>query len=180
MVQNIDSLVRRALLGSFLVFCSYSTFAPTSRAVAEDEITGTTNPTSPETADRAARQIVVGFQPAVPQYEVDYSCGFESCGPVFDRWFYVKRALKRLQEHSPLVTDVPLMGDYHILYSANPSYHDARDGGVYAAQGYGVPIAVPLAPQVRYQYNYGHGVPASRLTPISQVPRVRGRNWRRW
>ncbi|MBT4867371.1 MAG: hypothetical protein HON53_19890 [Planctomycetaceae bacterium] len=58
-------------------------------------------------------------------------------------------------------------GHYNLLYSANPNHFDQRDGRVYAAQGYGVPMAVPLAPNVRHTYNYGHGIPSSRLTPIS-------------
>jgi hypothetical protein len=58
-------------------------------------------------------------------------------------------------------------GHYNLLYSANPNYFDQRDGRVYAAQGYGIPMAVPLAPNVRHTYNYGWGIPSSRLTPIS-------------
>lgn len=61
----------------------------------------------------------------------------------------------------------PPFGTYHLNYSANPRYFDKRDGGVYAAQGYNVPMAVPLAPNVRQTYNYGWGIPSSRLTPIS-------------
>jgi len=58
-------------------------------------------------------------------------------------------------------------GHYNMLYSANPNYFDQRDGRVYAAQGYGIPMAVPLAPTVRNTYNYGWGIPSSRITPIS-------------
>jgi len=61
----------------------------------------------------------------------------------------------------------PAWGNYHLLYSANPDYFDQRDGRVYAAQGYGTPVAVPLAPNVSHMYNYGWGIPSSRLTPIS-------------
>ncbi|MFQ5731217.1 MAG: hypothetical protein ACE5KM_04585 [Planctomycetaceae bacterium] len=57
---------------------------------------------------------------------------------------------------------------YDIRYPANPLYFDGRDGRVYSAQGYGVPMAVPLAPNVEHAYNYGWGIPASRLTPISR------------
>lgn len=63
----------------------------------------------------------------------------------------------------------PLIGTYNIVYAADPHYFDARDGELYSAQGYGVPMAVPLAPTVRHTYNYGWGVPSSRLTPVSRV-----------
>jgi hypothetical protein len=49
-----------------------------------------------------------------------------------------------------------------------PEYSDPRDGRVYSAEGYNVPIAMPLAPNVEHQYNYGWGIPSSRLTPISR------------
>ena len=61
----------------------------------------------------------------------------------------------------------PAWGNYHLLYSANPNYFDQRDGRVYAAQGYGMPVVVPLAPNVSHTYNHGWGIPSSRLTPIS-------------
>jgi hypothetical protein len=63
----------------------------------------------------------------------------------------------------------PPVGKYARVYPQNPLYHDHRDGQIWAAQGYGVPIAVPLAPVVGHQYNYSWGTPASRLTPISRV-----------
>lgn len=62
----------------------------------------------------------------------------------------------------------PTVGAYHMVYSANPDYFDPRDGRVYGAQGYGVPMAVPLAPNVENTYNFGWGIPSSRLTPISR------------
>lgn len=62
---------------------------------------------------------------------------------------------------------VPLMGHYAITYPVDPNYFDGRDGQVYAAQGYAGPVSVPLAPIVRHTYNYGWGIPSSRLTPIS-------------
>jgi hypothetical protein len=62
----------------------------------------------------------------------------------------------------------PPFGHYHRTYPANPYYADDRDDDVYAAQGYGVPMAVPLAPNVRHTYNYGWGIPSSRLTPVSR------------
>lgn len=61
----------------------------------------------------------------------------------------------------------PWFGTYDMVYPVNPHYFDSRDGKVYAAQGYGVPVAVPLAPNVRHTYNYGWGIPSSRRTPIS-------------
>ena len=61
----------------------------------------------------------------------------------------------------------PPFGCYKIAYPVNPAYFDQRDGSLYAAQGYGVNISVPLAPNVGAAYNYGWGIPSSRLTPIS-------------
>lgn len=58
------------------------------------------------------------------------------------------------------------VGVYSRAYSITPNHFDPRDGRVYAAQGYGIPVSVPLAPQVDFTYNYGWGIPASRLTPI--------------
>jgi len=60
----------------------------------------------------------------------------------------------------------PLMGHYHIVYPVDPGYFDQRDGQVYAAPGYGGPVSVPLAPVVNHTWNYGWGVPSSRLTPV--------------
>lgn len=60
-------------------------------------------------------------------------------------------------------------GSYARVYAVNPYYHDFRDGAVYAATGYNAPISVPLAPNVDYQWNYGWGIPSSRLTPVSRV-----------
>ena len=57
---------------------------------------------------------------------------------------------------------------YHMAYAVNPEYFDSRDAQVYAAQGYGLPMAVPLAPNVNHTYNYSWGIPSSRLTPISR------------
>ncbi len=61
----------------------------------------------------------------------------------------------------------PPFGRYQMVYPLNPQHCDNRDRNVHAAQGYNVPMSVPLAPVVRHQYNYSWGVPSSRLTPIS-------------
>jgi hypothetical protein len=61
----------------------------------------------------------------------------------------------------------PFCGKYQITYSHQPAYADTRDGLAWGAQGYGMPVTVPTAPVVRYSYNYSHGTPASRLTPLS-------------
>ena len=52
--------------------------------------------------------------------------------------------------------------------SVDPNYFDQRDGKVYSAEGYGAPVAVPTAPTVHHTYNYGWGMPSSRITPISR------------
>lgn len=64
---------------------------------------------------------------------------------------------------------VPLWGKYNLVYAQNPGYTDPRNAYTYAAPGYGTPVNVPLAPNVRHTYNYGWGVPSSRLTPIRQA-----------
>ena len=66
--------------------------------------------------------------------------------------------------------DLPTFGSSRVIYPTNPYYFDPRDGKVYAAQGYGMPVGMPLAPNVEHAYNYSHGTPASRLTPISRMP----------
>jgi hypothetical protein len=63
---------------------------------------------------------------------------------------------------------LPWVGKYSRVYPNDPYYFDQRDGNVWAAQGYGAPMAVPLAPTVGHTYNYGWGIPSSRLTPISR------------
>ena len=63
----------------------------------------------------------------------------------------------------------PLIGKYHTTYAQNPHHADPRDSGMYAAQGYGTNITVPLAPNVKHAYNYGWGLPSSRVTHISNV-----------
>ena len=68
----------------------------------------------------------------------------------------------------------PPFGCYNFVYAASPNYSDPRDAQIYAAQGYGVPISVPLAPTVRHTMNYSNGMPSSRLTPISNVVPPRG------
>ncbi|QDT39614.1 hypothetical protein [Stratiformator vulcanicus] len=62
-----------------------------------------------------------------------------------------------------------LGGAYSYVYAVDPNYFDQRDGKVYAANGFGLPVSVPLAPNVRHTYNYGWGVPSSRLTPVSRL-----------
>ena len=46
---------------------------------------------------------------------------------------------------------------------ADQTYCDPRDQLLYSAQGYNVPVTVPLAPVCRI-YNYGWGVPSARLS----------------
>jgi hypothetical protein len=58
---------------------------------------------------------------------------------------------------------------YTMAYPINPWYYDPRDTRVYAAAGFGAPMTIPLAPTVQTQVNYGWGIPASRITPISRV-----------
>jgi len=46
------------------------------------------------------------------------------------------------------------------------SRNDCRDQYINSQPGYGVPVTVPLAPVVCKQYNYGWGLPSSRLTHV--------------
>jgi hypothetical protein len=61
----------------------------------------------------------------------------------------------------------PLIGKYNMVYPDNPNYFDSRDGYIYSSQVFNAPTGVPLAPVVHHTYNYGWGVPSSRLTPVS-------------
>jgi hypothetical protein len=70
--------------------------------------------------------------------------------------------------------NIPSMGGNSVVYPTNPYYFDPRDGRIYAAPGYGQPIAQPLAPNVEMIYNYSHGFPGSRLTPVSRMPNQPG------
>ena len=76
----------------------------------------------------------------------------------------------RLGLYTPASMHTAPIGSYRMVYPVDPRYVDSRDTKVYGAQGAGIPIVVPLAPNVGSAYNYGSGLPASRLTPIS-VPR---------
>ncbi len=62
----------------------------------------------------------------------------------------------------------PVVDCYSMVYATLPEYADPRDGRVYSAEGFNVPVAMPLAPNVEHTYNYGWGIPSSRLTPISR------------
>lgn len=70
--------------------------------------------------------------------------------------------------------EIPPFCHYNMAYPVNPYHFDQRDGRIYAAQGYGHPVGVPLAPNVEHAYNYGWGVPSSRLTPVSRMPGAPG------
>jgi hypothetical protein len=50
--------------------------------------------------------------------------------------------------------------------AVDANYCDPRDMQLHSDQGYGVPIAVPLAPTVRHTYHYGWGMPSSRLVRV--------------
>jgi len=65
---------------------------------------------------------------------------------------------------------LPRTGYYSGAYPVNPWYSDPRDSRIYAAGATGVPTSVPLAPNVEHTYNYGWGIPSSRLTPLSIMP----------
>jgi hypothetical protein len=62
---------------------------------------------------------------------------------------------------------IPYVGHYSRVYPVDPYYTDKRDGQAWAAQGYGIPISVPLAPVVGHTWEYSWGIPSSRLVPVS-------------
>jgi len=61
---------------------------------------------------------------------------------------------------------LPLVGKYNMVYANQPGYVNPADTRLYSAQGYGMPMTVPLAPTVNHQYNYSSGIPSSRITTI--------------
>jgi hypothetical protein len=63
----------------------------------------------------------------------------------------------------------PPVGYYDMIYAADPQYYHPLDSQVFAAPETGIPMAVPLAPNVNYQMNYSSAMPSSRLTPVSRL-----------
>ena len=172
MVQNLDSLVRRALLGGFFVLSSYGAFAPTSQAVAQDGFRRTAYATNPATANPAVRQ-VAGYRYETPQYQVpqyqtpqyrpEYVWGHRRHSPGFDRWFYVKQAIVCLH-NTPLLADMPKVGHYHVLYPAYPRTPVAT----------AVRVKGRAAQEKSAQGNYVPGVVSLRssgATPVNYNPR---------
>ena len=66
-------------------------------------------------------------------------------------------------------TGAPLFGSYSRVYALQPGYADPRDAQVFASPHTGVPTVIPVAPNVRHQYNYSWGIPSSRITPLYNV-----------
>jgi hypothetical protein len=60
----------------------------------------------------------------------------------------------------------PPFGKYHMTYADQPDYINPNDTQIYATHQYGMPITVPLAPNVNHTYNYSAGIPSSRITTI--------------
>lgn len=60
----------------------------------------------------------------------------------------------------------PPCGKYHMTYAEQPDYINPNDTQIYATHQYGMPITVPLAPNVNHTYNYSAGIPSSRITTI--------------
>ena len=86
-------------------------------------------------------------------------------GGICDGW--LRRKLAYFHCTGSCGQGTPLVGKYHMIYPVDPGYFDARDGQVYSSQVFNTPVSVPLAPVVHHTYNYGWGVPSSRLTPVS-------------
>ncbi len=61
---------------------------------------------------------------------------------------------------------LPLFGKYHTVYADNPGYVNPVDTQLYATGANGLPVVVPTAPNVNYQYNYSSGMPSSRITTL--------------
>jgi hypothetical protein len=60
----------------------------------------------------------------------------------------------------------PPCGKYQMTYADQPDYINPNDTQIYATHQYGMPITVPLAPNVNHAYNYNSGIPSSRITTI--------------
>ncbi len=77
----------------------------------------------------------------------------------------------------------PPVGKYHMTYADQPDYVNPNDSQIYAAQRYGMPITVPLAPNVNHTYNYSAGIPSSRITtignynPVTTPQRLPHQSW---
>lgn len=95
-------------------------------------------------------------------------CGPHGCGPHCALHHGLRPDPGRFGYLQPY--GVETHGHYSAAYPVNPWHFDERDGKVYAAEGWGKPMAVPIAPNVEHTYNYGWGVPSSRLTPLSHMP----------
>lgn len=61
---------------------------------------------------------------------------------------------------------LPLFGKYHTVYADNPGYVNPADSQLYATGANGLPVVIPTAPNVNYQYNYSSGMPSSRITTL--------------
>jgi hypothetical protein len=86
-------------------------------------------------------------------------------------YYVLRRRMENFESPSlAMYHQFPQFGAYTMAYETNPWYFDKRDGAVYAALGYGQPLAMPLAPTVHHTYNFGWGTPVSRLTPIWRNP----------
>lgn len=95
-------------------------------------------------------------------------CGCAHCRSSHHCQHGCKHKKVRYKHHHFRGNRPALFGIYGVTYPVTPYRVDPRDTRVYSAQGYGMPMAVPLAPNVRYSYNYSSGIPSSRLTPISR------------
>ncbi len=60
----------------------------------------------------------------------------------------------------------PPIGFYNLVYPANPWHIDRRDTQIYANPATGVPMVVPLPPNVEHVMHYSDDTPSSRLTRL--------------
>ena len=180
------NLVRTSLVAVLSLIGSLS-------ASGQDEAPGVVRISQPSTAQAQAKQIrPVSFRGGLLQHggsqfadnpsdfcESDASCRHGFCfgaggccrGPRCDKQDIANYFRCKLGYFIPTGAGgagVPFCGKYARVYPQDPHYFDQRDGQAWAAQGYGAPMAVPLAPVVGHTYNYGWGTPSSRLTPISR------------
>lgn len=131
----------------------------------------TSNGCGTEACGRTARRCDIGYCDSCDPYSNCKSCRGKGCktckgeaGP-FKRFLQCKFGF--LFPSGCGGKGCPPFGHYGMVYAVDPSYADPRDSQVYGTQGWGTPMAVPMAPTVRHTYNYSWGVPASRITPIS-------------
>ena len=172
----MKSLLQKLVRASFVAGLS---LVVTLNAVAQDDSPGIVRISKPTTAQVNSGQMMQAsfghHKSPIQSYGGEYSNGQGGCPTCQSgcSWRHPMADYFRCKFGYFIPTGaggagVPLVGRYSRVYPQDPHYFDQRDGQAWGAQGYGMPMAVPLAPTVGHAYNYSWGTPSSRLTPISR------------